>query len=128
MEKIIVVLALINTQSGKHIVVHRKNEDNYGFPGGKLNKDERPINGLVRELVEETGLNFQPDDFEIINVQHRLEADRDITIHTFGCLHVVLDNIPLFSAENHIQPMLMDPSKFYQATKFKQYYENLFPQ
>ena len=128
MEKIQVVLALINTESGKHIVVHRKNEDNYGFPGGKVKIGESRLQALFRELDEETGLvGFKNDSFELINIQKRIQDDKEIELSTFGCTLILTDNVPLFSAESHIEPMLMEPSKFYQLTKFKDFYKNLFP-
>jgi ADP-ribose pyrophosphatase YjhB (NUDIX family) len=129
MEKIQVVLALINTKSGKHIVIHRKNEENYGLPGGKVKIGESRLQGLFREVGEECGLiGFKNDSFELINIQKRVENNQEIEVSTFGCTLILSDDVPLYTAETHIKPMLMKPSQFYQLTKFKEFYKNLFPQ
>ncbi|KRE96072.1 hypothetical protein ASG76_03220 [Nocardioides sp. Soil774] len=36
--------------------------DLWCFPGGGLEGDERPVEGAVRELAEETGVVVAPDD------------------------------------------------------------------
>lgn len=47
------------------IIVNDSNEiiiarvyDNYSFPGGKVDKYEKPIDALKREILEETGINI----------------------------------------------------------------------
>jgi 8-oxo-dGTP pyrophosphatase MutT (NUDIX family) len=51
------------------LLVTPKNEiliANYGdvylLPGGSIEEGENPIDGLIRELSEETGLKYMPDD------------------------------------------------------------------
>lgn len=121
-----VALALINTKSGKHVVVHRKLEDNYGFPGGKKEAHEKLRETLVREVMEETGLLFLPQDFDLISIQERKQEEKLVRLYTYACRESIPDDVPLFTAEPHIVPMLMEPMKFYQVTKFKEYYDALF--
>jgi 8-oxo-dGTP pyrophosphatase MutT (NUDIX family) len=35
-------------------------------PGGKIDDDETPVTALCRELLEELGLNIQPDDADYL--------------------------------------------------------------
>ena len=37
------------------LLLHTQRYDDYSLPGGGIDKDETPINGLIRELQEETG-------------------------------------------------------------------------
>lgn len=39
----------------------------WGIPGGKLEKDELPIPGLIREIYEETKLKFCETDFHLLS-------------------------------------------------------------
>lgn len=127
MEKETVVFGMINTMSGEHLVIHRLKDNEYGLPGGKLFKDELPKDALVREVFEETGLRFAPEDFEIINVQQDIVDGKEQTIHVFGCNKLISDAAPIFTTEKHIKPMFMEPSMFYVLTKFKDFYLKLFP-
>lgn len=77
MQKITAVFALINTFNGQHLVIHRKDEKTYGLPGGKVNGSENPKDALVREIYEETGLVFQPEDFKLQFIEDREEDGRD---------------------------------------------------
>jgi len=127
MEKEIVTFGVINTMSGEHLVIHRLKDNEYGLPGGKVFKNERPVDALVREVFEETGLRFPVEDFEIINVQQLVVEGKEQTVHVFGCKKLISDVAPIFTTEKHIKPMFMEPSMFYVLTKFKDYYLKLFP-
>lgn len=49
--------ALILNEAGEVLLVRDvTNHDTWGLPGGRLNADESPIDGLVREVREEVGL------------------------------------------------------------------------
>jgi len=127
MEKEIVTFGVINTMSGEHLVIHRLKDNEYGLPGGKVFKNERPVDALVREVFEETGLRFPVEDFEIINVQQLVVEGKEQTVHVFGCKKLISDVAPIFTTEKHIKPMFMEPSMFYVLTKFKDFYLKLFP-
>lgn len=58
-------------QKGNKILVlqrARKDEQHklWGIPGGKLDKDELPVPGLLRELREETGLIVSPSNLTLL--------------------------------------------------------------
>ncbi len=55
------------------------------FPGGGLEPDELPIEGIIREVFEETGRLFLPSDFESVAViNHAME---DLRNHDTGEAH-----------------------------------------
>lgn len=122
----VVVLGLITTIDGKHLVIRRQDSSDYGFPGGKANAGENMLDALVREIKEETGLTFDKEDFNLINGQVLHEHGVDKLIFTYGCKKRISDDAPLFTAEQHIRPMFMEPSLFYMLTSYKDYYEKLF--
>jgi 8-oxo-dGTP diphosphatase len=54
----------------KFLVLQRARKDQqhklWGIPGGKLNKDELPLAGLVRECYEELKVSFLPEIFQLL--------------------------------------------------------------
>lgn len=123
-----VAFALITTVSGEHLVIHRKNTNDYGLPGGKLLPGEKTKDALVREIFEETGLKFNKEDFTLINIQKLVQEDVENTIHAYACNKLISDAAPIWTAEKHIKPMFMEPSMFYTLTCYKEFYTNLFPE
>ncbi|MGD0274361.1 MAG: NUDIX hydrolase [Gaiellaceae bacterium] len=58
--------ALCEDEQGRLMLVRRAVEPRKGkwdTPGGFLEEGERPLDGLRRELLEETGLEVEPDEF-----------------------------------------------------------------
>lgn len=47
----------------------------YGLPAGHLEENETIRDALAREVVEEVGININPDDLEFIHLMHRNERD-----------------------------------------------------
>ena len=58
-----------------------KNPGNWGMPGGKINKDETLLEGIVRECQEEIG--FFPADAKLIPIQKF--TNHSFIYHTFFC-------------------------------------------
>lgn len=55
-----VAAAVINEQ-GQALVIQRRDNHAWQLPGGILELDERIHHGLVREVLEETGVTVRPD-------------------------------------------------------------------
>jgi ADP-ribose pyrophosphatase YjhB (NUDIX family) len=58
--------ALVTDASGRLLLARRAREPDRGLwdlPGGFLEEGEHPLDGLRRELLEETGLEVEPADF-----------------------------------------------------------------
>ena len=55
------------------------------FPGGGLEAGEEPLQGIIREVFEETGKIFNPADFlEITRIHHLMD---DVRLHDSGEAH-----------------------------------------
>lgn len=55
------------------------------FPGGGLEADEEPLQGIVREVFEETGRLFLEADFQSFgSIHHAME---DVRFHDSGLAH-----------------------------------------
>jgi 8-oxo-dGTP pyrophosphatase MutT (NUDIX family) len=48
--------AVLFGPGGRVLLLHDSEDDCWEFPGGRLDVDERPVDGLRRELDEETGM------------------------------------------------------------------------
>jgi 8-oxo-dGTP diphosphatase len=58
--------AVVTDDGGRALLVRRAGEPFRGYwdlPGGFLEEGEHPLDGLRRELLEETGLDVEPGDF-----------------------------------------------------------------
>lgn len=58
--------AVVADDEGRILLARRAGEVFHGYwdlPGGFLGEGEHPLDGLRRELREETGLEVEPDDF-----------------------------------------------------------------
>ncbi len=58
-------------RNNKFLVLQRARQDEqyglWGIPGGKLDKGELPIPGLMREVLEETGLDLSKSHIELLD-------------------------------------------------------------
>lgn len=63
-------------RDGKVAMVHSKMYDYYKFPGGGIEQDESPVNAMIREVQEESGLVVIPDSIvEFGNVHRRSRTE-----------------------------------------------------
>ena len=128
MDKQVVVSGIINTISGEHLVIHHIEDGAYLFPGGRIEDNDIPANGLVKTVFSQSGLRFEPKDFEIINIDKKIENNKEKITYTFGCKKLISDVAPIFTTEKKVKPLFMEPSVFYNLTSAKESYLSLFPQ
>jgi ADP-ribose pyrophosphatase YjhB (NUDIX family) len=55
------VAGIVVREDGKILVIRRRDNGHYQAPGGVLEQHERIEEGLVREILEETGLQVEPE-------------------------------------------------------------------
>jgi ADP-ribose pyrophosphatase YjhB (NUDIX family) len=55
------VAGVVVREDDKILVIRRRDNGQYQAPGGVLERDERIEDGLVREILEETGLRVEPE-------------------------------------------------------------------
>jgi 8-oxo-dGTP pyrophosphatase MutT (NUDIX family) len=72
-----------------------KNPGNWGIPGGKIDKGETLLEGIIRECEEEIG-HF-PSDAKLVPIQKFI--NHSFTYHTFFC-QVAVEFIPTLNEEH----------------------------
>ena len=72
-----------------------KNPGNWGIPGGKIDKGETLLEGIVRECEEEIG--YFPEDGKLVPIQKFI--NHSFTYHTFFC-EVTDEFIPVLNEEH----------------------------
>lgn len=68
---------------GKVLLLKQPN-GRWDLPGGKLDKGEDIVDGLIREVKEETGLHVWPMKYLIAKTR-RVKKNKDLLIITFLC-------------------------------------------
>lgn len=63
-------------KDGKVLIVRNPDDREWEIPGGRLNKNELPEEGLVREIREEIGVEIIPQGIVFVNMfVHKIEGD-----------------------------------------------------
>ena len=67
-------------QNGKIAMIHSLKYDYYKFPGGGIEKGEDPVEAMIRETREESGLTVKPETVREYGYVHRIQrSDKDET-------------------------------------------------
>ena len=59
-------VVLINKNSNGFLMCTRRNSEKINFPGGKIELNETPIEAIIREVFEETGVIFEQKDLTYV--------------------------------------------------------------
>jgi 8-oxo-dGTP pyrophosphatase MutT (NUDIX family) len=70
--------------------------DEWGMPGGGVHHHEEPLNGAVRELKEETGVDLSTSQ---LNFLYRTEGNQKGLRYTYDCYYARLDKKPALSKQ-----------------------------
>lgn len=110
----------IITQNNRILLERRRDSDTWGLIGGGVKKWEEPINAIMRETYEETGLRISKDRFHKIAVYGepgRIAAYRDGSIWRMVIVVFALE------LESDISLRISDESKelrFFTKEELKQ--------
>lgn len=74
---------IVENQRGEALVVKTSYLPHWSFPGGIIDVGESPSQAAVRELQEETGLDYSVNEIEFASVIHRRVLDVDIYVFVF---------------------------------------------
>ena len=77
--KHVAIVAII--RHGKLLMGRRKDNGKWTNPGGHLNPKEHPLEGAIREVQEETGMQLTPNLLHPIATA--IKEDKGLTIHAF---------------------------------------------
>ena len=67
-------------RNGRIAMIHSQKYDYYKFPGGGIENGETPIDAMIRETREETGLTVIPETIKEYGYVHRIQkSDLDPT-------------------------------------------------
>jgi ADP-ribose pyrophosphatase YjhB (NUDIX family) len=122
------VFGLIFDEKKRVLLCHRRDMDLWNLPGGGLNKNELPCEGVKREVKEETGLNVEIA--QLSNVYFKPKEKE--TVFCFICKiksgktkineeadkikYFEFKNLPLNTAKSHIR-RINDVLKFIKNEK-----------
>lgn len=97
--------------NNKIAMIHSLKYDYYKFPGGGIENNENPIDAMIRETREESGLTVKPETIKEYGYVHRVQkSDLDET----ECF--VQDNYYyLCEVEEHMIAQKLDEYEFKEA-------------
>lgn len=120
------VCLLLNTQPTMHVstakwvaVSRRNSTTQFGFPGGKVDPGETPIEALVREVREETNIKINPDLLQ--HVYTGIEGGYEVLTYLYNeslthYLKVTFDQLILAEPEEGIDVKWMLASELSDPT------------
>jgi ADP-ribose pyrophosphatase YjhB (NUDIX family) len=78
-------IAKVGIYFGDKLCLGIRNDDGlWTLPGGHLDEGETPVEGAIREVEEETGVQFGPEDLEFLGTKTVTKPDgEDILVHSF---------------------------------------------
>lgn len=111
-------------REGKVLACQRKTSDLWGYPGGKIDAGESPLEAVIREVHEETGIVLESCDcvffYEGVCL-NKDPADKPFWVYSFIC-HISADKHP------HVMPgeppfAWLAPAQFLSLSAFPEFNE-----
>lgn len=65
------------------LFIHEVASNRWSLPGGGIEKDETPLEAVVREVKEETGLTIDASKFQLLGVLRKPDVQIDYVAHIF---------------------------------------------
>ena len=91
------VFAVVRNAEGQVLLSHRRDMGIWNLPGGGLERNESPWDGVLREIEEETGLVCKVD--RLIGVYTK--ESKDLIVFCFSCAMVQGRLTPTGEADRH---------------------------
>ncbi len=85
----------------------------WGMPAGKLESQEDPKQGVIREVLEETGLQLKPNEVKLLGSLYVKHPDLDFIFHVFYKQFETLPNI-ILGLEEHLECKWVAPSEIHK--------------
>jgi 8-oxo-dGTP pyrophosphatase MutT (NUDIX family) len=76
------VSSIIVATDDKMLMLQRRDNGKWTFPGGHLNDDETHLEGAVRELWEEAGIRANPDEMILLGSKKTFQ-NKDIHVYLY---------------------------------------------
>lgn len=94
---------------------HQKMHSTWAIPGGKLESNETPIQGLMREIKEELNLFIYQNQVDFIRTVYVKKEGIDYALHLFKCQ---LDRYPeiTLNPQEHTQYLWQEIDKVHEMT------------
>jgi len=111
------------------LLIKRKGEDIWEFPGGKIEKGELPLDTAVRELKEETGISVNKEELKFLG-RSRVVYKENKGIRNNWLFCVSLNKLPKLNLSEHEDYSFVKLEEIKQgkdiALSVKSFYDLLF--
>lgn len=115
------VSAVIHRQ-GRIVATRRRTSDLWGYPGGKIDAGESPLQALARETAEETGLVLLVESCKCFYEGACLSidpADKPYWVYAFSC--EISSDSELVAMPGEPEARWMTPQEFLRLSAFPQF-------
>lgn len=104
------VRGIICSPRNKILILQRATDDGWELPGGRLATDENPVEGLKREIVEETGLTIEVAEIVAANSWVNSDEQDRLAIH-YKCYST---KQPIEMSEEHVDWRWIAPTEVHK--------------
>lgn len=84
--------ALITDSNNRMLTVRKKGSEYYMMAGGKIEKGEKPIQALIRELQEELAVQINEKDISLLGSHQTNAVNETNTIVSATIFHIIINN------------------------------------